>query len=366
MQEGLLPSQHILDLIRKKHISIANPEGKVQPNSMDLPLGSRCWRLRGMRTPRPNETIEQVIKELAIDELDLHTPRILERNAVYLVELAVQCQLPAHVKGDCDSKSSTGRLDIHTRLVVDGVQQYDKIPYGYKGKLYLFVSSNSFLIRVQEGLSFNQVRFSIGNPVIPDHEAIELVKKEKLLYVNNKPVTTIEAQQGVIMHLDLKQPIVGYRAKFTNAVVDLTRMDNPADDFWETIHGPLDAITLERNQFYILSTLEFIRIPHTHTGWIPPFRPEFGEFRSHYAGFYDSGFGYGNGELTGNTTTLEVRSHDNSLTLLHGTPISPVIFLKVIEKPNIIYDVQVKSNYGGQRGPKLAKYFKQGEPISFV
>jgi dCTP deaminase len=163
------------------------------------------------------------------------------------------------------------------------------------------------------------------------------------------------------MHLDLHSDVAGYRAKFTNAVVDLSRLDNPVDEFWERIPGGCPSITLEKNHFYILSTQEGIRVPHTHCAWIPPFRPEFGEFRSHYAGFLDSGFGYGNGELTGATTTLEVRSHDNSLTLLHGTPVAPVLFMTLTEKPDVVYGVSVKSNYQKgaktQSGPVLAKYF---------
>lgn len=358
MQGGVLPSQDILELIEKKHLSGHELQNRVQPNSMDLPLGSRCFRMRGMRAPRPNETVQQVIHELAIDELDLSKPVIFDRHAVYLVELDVLVQLPGHIKADTDSKSSTGRIDVHTRLVVDHSQRYDHIPEGYKGPIYLFVSSNSFLIRIQQGIALNQARFSAGNSELADEEAVDLVQKHQLLYIDGKPQMIVHANHGVILHLDLKQAVAGYRAKFTNAVVDLSRMDNPADEFWEAIPGGIDSLTLERNQFYILSTLEHIRIPDTHCAWIPPFRPDFGEFRSHYAGFYDSGFGYGQGELHGNTTTLEVRSHDNSLTLPHGAPISPVVFLRVLEKPALIYGVHVKSNYGQQKGPGLAKYFR--------
>jgi dCTP deaminase len=355
---GVLPSQTLAQLIRAKHIIIPDGEHRIQPNSIDLPLGKRCWRLRSIRLPRPNETVHDIITELAIEELDLSTPRIIDRNAVYIAELDATLALPADIHGSCDSKSSIGRIDVQTRVLVDHMERYDHIPAGYKGKLYLFISSNSFLIRIHPGLCMNQLRLAIGNTVCTDSEAEALVVAEKLFYVDGKPLADVQTHNGVFMRLDLHQAIGGYRAKFTNAVVDLGKLDNPKEEFWETIPGNVDSITLERNQFYILSTLEHIRIPPTHCGWLPPFRPEFGEFRSHYAGFFDSGFGYGTGDLTGATITLEVRSHDNSLTLLHGQPISPVVLLKMNEKTEKLYNVHMQSNYQSQSGPKLSKFFK--------
>ncbi len=360
MRYGLLPSQAILKLVANNQLTVHDAEKLVQPNSIDLPLGTRCWRMRSIRLPRLTETVQDVVDELAIDELDLSKPTILERNAVYIAELAVEAALPEHIKGQSDSKSSTGRIDVQTRLLTDHNERYDFIPAGYKGKLYLFISSNSFLIRVQEGISLNQAWFAIGEPVLSDAEAKQLASEHKLIYVNGEhaKLEELNARTGIIMRLNLKSDVAGYRAKYTNAVVDLLRLDNPAELFWEPIPGNAESITLERDEFYILSTLEHIRFPHAYAGWIPPFRPEFGEFRSHYAGFYDAGFGYGGGELLGATTTLEVRSHDNSLTLLHGTPVAPVLFVKLLEPSTIIYNVQKKSNYQSQSGPKLAKFFR--------
>lgn len=355
--EGVLPSQAILELIQQKHLSVVEAAKHVQPNSIDLPFGKQAWRLSSIRTPRHTETVQEVISELAIENLDLTKPTIFERNAVYIVALDASAALPADIKGECDSKSSTGRIDVQTRLLTDRSERYDYIAPNYTGPLYLFVSSNSFLIRVKEGLCLNQARFSRGDPVLNDSEVKVLVDSRELLYVHEKPVKDNRVHRGVIMRLDLRQPISGYRAKFTNHVVDLLRYDNPQELFWEPISGGKDAITLERDEFYILSTLEHIRVPHEYCAWIPPFRPEYGEFRSHYAGFLDTGFGYANGELLGSATTLEVRSHDNSLTLLHGTPVAPVLFLKLSEKPSMIYSVHTKSSYQSQTGPKLAKYF---------
>lgn len=363
MQEGVLPSQEILQLVSSAQLRISDAERHLQPNSIDLPLGKRCWRLRSVRLPRKTETVSDVIKELAIDELDLEKPTIFERNATYVIELDAECALPHDLHGDTDSKSSTGRIDVQTRLLTDHNERYDFVPEGYRGKLYLFVSSNSFLIRVRRGIALNQLRLTRGDAVLDDTAARELALTKELVYVGGKPSTSegLKLRNGIIMRLDLREPIAGYRAKFTNAVVDLARLDNPSEQFWERIEGPLDSITLEKGQFYILSTLEHVRIPHSHTAWIPPFRPEFGEFRSHYAGFYDAGFGFGEGELHGATTTLEVRSHDNSLTLLHGTPVAPLLFLRLTDVPERIYGRGMQNNYQRgnvtQHGPKLAKYF---------
>jgi dCTP deaminase len=359
MRAGLFPSQEILKLITNEHIVGDELESLVQPNSIDLPLGARCWRLKSIRLPRSTETVLDVVHELMIDELDLDKGAVFERHAVYIAELDIELKLPSGVRGQCDSKSSTGRIDMQTRLLTDNNERYDHIPPGYHGKLYLFISSNSFLVRARQGLALNQAWFFSGNPILSDLEAVKLIADNELIYVNGKPVneTELEAHNGVFMRLDLKQSLAGYRAKFTNEVVDLSRLDNPLEKFWEPLTGGGNSITLERDQFYILSTLEHMRFPPTHTGWIPPFRPEFGEFRSHYAGFYDAGFGYGNGELRGATTTLEVRSHDNSLTLLHGTPVAPVLIVKLLEPSQRVYSVDVKSNYQSQSGPKLAKYF---------
>lgn len=361
---GVLPSQEILALAKKKHITAKNIKDIIQPNSVDLPLGKRCWRLSSIRLPRTKETVATIIKELAIDELDLSKGAILERNAVYIAELEVEVALPKDVRGECDSKSSTGRIDIQTRLLTDNNERYDYVPAGYKGKLYLFISSNSFIIRVKQGICLNQMRLATGDPVLSDLEAKQLVNKQQLVYINEKPAKDVQVNNGVLMRLDLKSPVAGYRAKFTNAVVDLTRLDNPAEQFWEPIPGGSEAITLEKGEFYILSTLECIRVPHDHTAWIPPFRPEFGEFRSHYAGFYDAGFGFGTGDIRGATTTLEVRSHDNSLTLLHGTPVAPVLFMKLTQPGKMIYSIDTKNNYQAQRGPKLAKYFVQKKSVT--
>ncbi len=357
MQGGVLPSQAIAELVHKKAIEVPAAEKHIQPNSIDLPLGARCWRLRSIRVPRKNETVSDIIEELAIDELNLEKGCLLERNAVYVAELACALHLPADVHGDCDAKSSTGRIDIQVRTLTDGSERYDHVPAGYTGKLYLFMSSNSFLVRIKTGLSLNQLRLTQGHSVIDDASAQALVREQKLIYVAGLPLTNLGDQKGIFMHLDLKRPIAGYRAKFTNTVLDLSRSDNPTNEFWEPISGPTDSITLERGQFYILSTLEHIRLPHTHCSWIPPFHPEFGEFRSHYAGFIDSGWGYGMGERLGDTITLEVRSQDNSLTLLHGSPVCPLLFMVMKEVPDKIYSVHVKSNYALQSGPRLSKYF---------
>jgi len=358
-QGGVLPSQAIAALAKQKAIIGPDLAKRTQPNSLDLAFTKKAYRVRSVRTPRPGEPISDIIAELAIGTIDLTKPFVLERGATYIVELDTSLALPSDVAAHADSKSSTGRLDIQARLLADGVPRYDSIPAGYNGKLYLYVCSNSFLIRVQEGVSLNQIQFLKGTYALSDDELVQALMGEDILLVDDKrvPVTSVNVSNGATVHLDLSGPVAGYRARRTNAVVDLMRNDNPAHEFWEPVTAQGGRVTLEKGEFYILSTLEGIRTPPHYCAYLPPFLPEFGEFRSHYAGFIDSGFGYGNGELRGATITLEVRSHDASLTLLDKAPVARLALWRTTEPTEKLYGVGIKSNYQAQRGPRLARYF---------
>lgn len=356
---GVLPSQRISELIKRKAV-VGTSEKRVQPNSLDLGLGKRAYRVRSIRTPRPGEPVSDLIEELSIGAIDLSKPFVLERGATYIIELDTSLALPTDIAAHADSKSSTGRLDIQARLLADGVPRYDSVPAGFQGKLYLYVCSNSFLVKVQEGTSLNQLQFLTGAYALTDSELVQALFTEDLLLVNGErtPVSGVAVANGATVHLDLSGPVAGYRARRTNAVVDLGRSDNPGHEFWEPVIAKNGSVTLEKGEFYILSTLEGIRTPPHYCAYLPPFLPEFGEFRSHYAGFIDSGFGYGkDGELRGATITLEVRSHDASLTLLDKAPVARLVLWRTTEPAETLYGVQVKSSYQAQRGPRLARYF---------
>jgi dCTP deaminase len=356
---GVLPSQHIAQLLKQKAILGKDAEKRIQPNSLDLVFGKNGYRIRSIRTPRPGESVQDVIDEQAIAPIDLRTPTILERGATYLIELDTSLKLPSDVSAHADSKSSTGRLDIQARLLADGVPRYDSIPRGYQGKLYLYVCSNSFLVRVKAGVSLNQLQFLSGTYALSDEELAKTLRKEEILTLHDErvPLEQMQVAHGVTLHLDLSSAVAGYRARRTNAVVDLLRSDNPAHEFWEPVSARNGRITLEKGEFYILSTLEGIRAPPHFCAYLPPFLPEFGEFRSHYAGFIDSGFGYGTGELRGATITLEVRSHDASLTLLDRAPVARLELWRTSEPSKKLYGVHMTSNYQAQRGPRLSRYF---------
>jgi dCTP deaminase len=359
-KEGILPSQAIHALLKQKALRGTDVAKHIQPNSIDLVLGKKAYRVRSVRTPRAGESVAAVIAEQSIATIDLTKPVIFEREAGYIVELELKLALPPSVAAHADSKSSTGRLDVQSRLLADGVSQYDTVPTGYTGKLYLYVCSNSFLIRVQNGLCLSQLQFTTGRYVLGDDELMEHLERNDIILVDGERVSQ-ERQRilnGAPLHLDIRGSIAGYRARRTNAVVDLTRNDNPAREFWEPVNAHGGRITLEKGEFYILSTREGIRTPPHVCAYLPPFLPEFGEFRSHYAGFIDSGFGYGaKGELRGATITLEVRSHDTSLTLIDGTPVARLILLRTTEPTNSLYGVHVTSSYQAQRGPRLSRYF---------
>lgn len=357
---GVLPSQRITKLIKEKAVRGADIEKRVQPNSLDLAFAEKAYRVRSIRTPRPGEAFADVIAEQAIATIDLRKPTVLERGATYIIELDTELTLPSDIGAHADSKSSTGRLDIQARLLADGVPRYDSIPAGYSGKLYLYVCSNSFLVRVQAGVSLNQLQFITGSYALTDDELVKALITEEVLTVDGEkaPVTSVNVANGATLHLDLAGPVAGYRARRTNAVVDLSHNNNPAQEFWEPVSARSGSITLEKGEFYILSTLEGIRTPPHYCAYLPPFLPEFGEFRSHYAGFIDSGFGYGkDGELRGATITLEVRSHDASLTLLDKAPVARLVLWRTTERAEKLYGVGITSNYQAQRGPRLSRYF---------
>jgi dCTP deaminase len=359
---GVLPSQTLQQLVNVGRIKFTGTGNIVQPNTVDLALSAKCWRLSSLRKPNEGQTVQSIIDSLAVDELDLTRPTILDRHTVYIAELAAELDLPDTVKGRADSRSSTGRTDIQVRLLTDGNKNFDRIAPGYAGKLYAAITPNSFLVRVQAGVRLNQIRLEEGNPYLTDLETRLVHEERGIVLVGDQPVSRkdLRLDNGIVLRLDLQQAIAGYVARqATSHVVDLRHNNNRADLFVQPIAGPLNELTLERGMFYILATLEGIRMPLDYCGILPPLRHEFGEFRSHYAGFIDSGFGWGSEE--GTSITLEVRSHENNLTLEHGTAVAPLQLLRTSQPPSSSYGnvTGYESAYQGQRGPKLARYFSE-------
>jgi dCTP deaminase len=284
---------------------------------------------------------------------------VLEVGCVYLIPLLESLALPAHISAIANPKSSTGRLDVFTRVIADGVTAFDQIPKGFKGQLWLEVCPQSFPIIVREGSRLSQLRFRSGTQTDGDADLRDLHSRERLV-----SDTTLEADisDGIGLSVDLSGDgggLIGYRAKRHSGVVDV---DKPGScdtlDFWEPIHGRGSRrLILDPDQFYILASKEAVHIPPTHAAEMMPFNPLVGEFRVHYAGFMDPGFGHAAAGGTGSRIVLEVRSHKVPFILEHGQIIGRLIYERLTEPPTHLYGLDLGSNYQAQ-GLKLSKHFK--------
>ncbi|MEL6364715.1 MAG: 2'-deoxycytidine 5'-triphosphate deaminase [Pseudomonadota bacterium] len=332
--------------------------GQIQPSSLDLTLGPKATRLRASFLPGAGRTVEDRLSDgLALHEIDLAAGGVLERGCVYLVELRERLALPADVAGFANPKSSTGRIDVFVRLVTDGGVAFDDVSAGYSGPLYLEISPQTFSIVVREGSSLNQIRFRRGASRLSDEELTALAAAE--------PLTdgAADIAGGVAVGVDLKGAgagsVIGYRAKRHSGLIDIDRIGalDPAD-YWEPVAAPASGgVILDPDEFYILASKEKLRIPPAYAAEMAPFDPLLGEFRAHYAGFFDPGFGCREAGARPSKAVLEVRSREAPFLLEHGQNIARLVFERLAEPPERLYGEAVRSNYQGQ-GLKLSKHFR--------
>ena len=360
---GILPAQAIRQLIADGAIKLARPLGErqLQPASIDLRLGAKVYRVRASFLPGPGHTVAAKLDDLKLHEIDLSVPAVLETGCVYIVPLLESLALPAHIAATTNPKSSTGRLDVFTRVIADGSGAFDQVAAGYTGPLYAEICPQTFPILVREGSTLSQIRFRTGEPIETDLELIRLQQASKLV---TGGVENIE--HGIALSVDLqgdRQGLVGYRAKRHTGIVDV---DAPAScaiaDYWEPIHvDPARAkshrLILDPDQFYILASKEAVHVPPTHAAEMMPFNPLVGEFRVHYAGFMDPGFGHAPAGGGGARVVLEVRSHTVPFILEHGQIIGRLVYERMTEVPDILYGSGLKSHYQGQH-LKLSKHFR--------
>ena len=354
-------------------ISSALPidDAQVQPASMDLRLGSRVYRLVSSFLPDKDSTVFDIFTEkMVMYEHELTDEgMVLEKNSVYLIPLMEKLALPKNVDGKANPKSTTGRLDIFTRVITDRNPRFDEIPVGYNGELYLEVMPRSFTVRVKKGWSLVQLRLRHDreNCVVSGNKLKELDKKTPLLYDGEERVPLDGDRLSgkvVYMSVDLKggkDGIIGYKSKKNSHVVDLSRVNEYSiEDFWEPLQkNPKEnTLILEPEEFYILASKEKISIPVEYAADMAPFEAGSGELRTHYAGFFDPGFGYGEGgEVKGSKAVLEVRAHDVPFMIAHGQKFCNLFFEKMSEKPEKVYGPKIGSSYQEQ-GIKLSKQFK--------
>ena len=357
MTSGVLPAQALRRLIADRALS-ASPairEDQIQPASLDLRLGPVAYRVRASFLAGHGRTVDDRLKEFTMHEVRLDGGAVLEKNCVYVIPLAERLALPRCVTAVANAKSSSGRLDLLTRTITDGGTEFDRIPEGYTGPLYAEVCPRSFSVLVREGQRLNQIRFRHGQAVLSDAELITLHAKDRL--VSGEAVIS----EGLGFSVDLKPAkgtLVGYRAKPHTGVVDLDRIGHyPARDFWEELHSEDGQIILDPGAFYILVSREAVTIPPDYAAEMAPYLAMVGEFRVHYAGFFDPGFGHAAAGGAGSRGVLEVRCHEAPFVLEHGQVVGRLVYERMSERPETLYGSGIKSNYQGQ-GLKLAKQFR--------
>jgi dCTP deaminase len=361
---GILPFQAIQGLIDSGAIIAPNFDvNQIQPASIDLRLGKKAFQIAASFLPG-RSPIEGKIKDLLIREIDLEDSAVLEPRSVFLVPLMESLRLPADVSGIANPKSTTGRLDVFTRLITEPGIEFERVPKGYEGKLYLEVVSRTFPVRVRTGMKLNQLRLMRGKPQATDGKLVRLAEREQLTFdADNSPIDP-RIDRGLSVSVDLVgnsgSNIIAYRAKKTRHAIDLGKV-NAYDigEFWEVIpRSKSKDLTLQAGDFYILASHERIRVPPTHAAEMVPFDPSIGEFRIHYAGFFDPGFGYGDrGEIPGTKAVLEVRAHEVPILLEHGQLVGKLIYHQMAQLPDRVYGRSIGSSYQ-QQGLALSKQFK--------
>lgn len=360
---GILPAQAIRQLIADKSLLLSHPPSarQLQPASIDLRLGASAYRVRASFLPGPGNTVASKLDDLKLHMIDLSVPAVLETGCVYIVPLLESLALPPAIAATTNPKSSTGRLDVFTRVIADGSGAFDQIAAGYRGPLYAEICPQTFPILVREGSTLSQIRFRTGHPIETDANLAKLHQEYTLVSGGVDDIAN-----GIALSVDLagdKNGLVGYRAKRHTGIVDVDAPGSCAiADYWEPIHVDANKsrshrLILDPDQFYILASKEAVHVPPTHAAEMMPFNPLVGEFRVHYAGFMDPGFGHAAAGGSGARVVLEVRSHTVPFILEHGQTIGRLVYERMTEVPEILYGRELKSNYQGQH-LKLSKHFR--------
>jgi len=368
---GVLPSQSLERAIDQGIIDAGDyrvPDEAIQPASVDLRLGETAYRIRSSFLP-DKRPVEVKLKEFVVDELDLRRDgAVLETNRPYLIPLIERLDLPTGVRGKANPKSSTGRLDVFTRVITDKGFRFDEIREGYHGPLYLEVVPLSFTVKVQHKLALSQLRLSLGNARLTDEEIREVHAREPLLYVESEAVAGVDlaTADGLFLSLDLRGDDtgrVGYRAKDYAPAIEMARTGAYE---WERYWDPVfkeegDRVVLAPEHFYLLLSEEAVRIPPGYAAEMAAYDPTSGELRTHYAGFFDPGFGFDReSRFHGSRAALEVRAHDVPFMIEHRQRVCKLAFERMAEEPDVLYGEAIGSSYQ-QQTDTLGKHFLQPE-----
>lgn len=335
MENGILPAQAITRLVAQQAIC-ASPDivdTQVQPASLDMRLGTKAYRLRASFLPGSDRAVSDCLDGVVMHEIDLTAGAVLETGCVYLVPLMESLALPKALSASANPKSSTGRLDVFTRVICNGADAFDAVASGYTGPLYVEIAPRTFSILVRPGDKLVQIRFRSG---------------------------AFEEVGTATVSIDLKgigDGPIGYRARRHSGLVDISKVGgHRSRDYWEPLSAPDGTLVLDPDEFYILASAESVEIPENQAAEMAPIAPEIGEFRAHYAGFFDPGFGMQKAGGAGSRAVLEVRGRDVPFILRHGQPVAKLVFENMTETPKALYGTG-GSHYQAQ-GLRLSKHFK--------
>ncbi len=355
--KGVLPSQSIREMLADGRITAVMPvpEGQIQPASLDLRLGTVAYRVRASFLPGAGNKVLDRLANFEMHRIDLSAGAVLEKGCVYVIPLMESLNLPDTINAVANAKSSIGRLDVFTRLITDGGSEFDRVESGYTGPLYAEVSPRSFSVLARPGMRLNQIRFRCGQVVLSDDALREMDAHQALVDCD------AHIDNGLGFSVDLtprKGGIVGYRAKPHTGLIDLDKIGHYApSEYWEPVRTHQGNIILDPGAFYILVSREAVHIPPDCAAEMAPYMAMVGEFRVHYAGFFDPGFGHAAAGGKGARGVLEVRCHEAPFALEHGQIVGRLVYEHMSQVPDILYGKDMGSNYQGQ-GLKLSKHFK--------
>ena len=363
---GVLPFEHLNELLAEGAVTAAEPieAGQVQPASIDLRLGRYAIQVRASFLPGRGTTVVEAAQDLLVQEIDLERGAVLQKGAVYIIPLLESLDLAGNpgLLAKANPKSTTGRLDVFARLITDRADQFDIIERGYAGPLFAEVSPKTFSVRVRTGTRLNQLRFVRGRSA-SSHASRRAAEDEALVFDEHGEPMKATVDSGIWFSVDLSgragEPIIGWKAKSETPVIDLDRVGYyEPEEFWDPVK-PARQLILTPDAFYILGSKERVRVPATYAAEMLPYDQAMGEFRVHYAGFFDPGFGYGTGDLQGTRAILEVRSHEIPYALKDGQRIGRLMYERMLAVPERLYGVNAGSSYQDQ-GLGLSKQFKRG------
>lgn len=365
VKDGILPESQLIAAFDKQQISAAEPllDGQIQPASLDLRLGARAWRIQASFLPGRGQTVMDKIDKFSMYELDLTQGAVLETGCVYIVELLESLALPESLSATANPKSSTGRLDVFTRLITDGAVEFEAVAAGYTGPLYAEISPRTFSVMVRKGSRLSQLRLRRGQKILDDAGHADLQERHQLVRFDDETIVSINDGIGLSVNLvpQEKTGLVGWRARKHAGLIDVDKpASQPAARFWEAVTEAdlfKGGLVLNPDEFYILASQEFVIVPADYAAEMRAYDTRVGEFRAHYAGFFDPGFGMAEIGATPTRAVLEVRSHDVPFLIEQGQTVCRLVYEPMSARPKQLYGAAGSgSNYQSQ-GLKLAKHF---------